>query len=157
MDGVNRMYGPDYSGMQTDVMWEVFGFLVVGSIAVFLVNWFLRKTLGVKRKRFFSPSSNYVNSQHQKVDAYFRWGGAAIFLLVFFFTYGQGPFIPFAVLVVIGIFQEGYTAYMEKTHSDNRNDFKFTLMQLPIALTIIFICAYIFLPDFGDVFFYGVD
>lgn len=153
MDGVNQMYGPGYSGAQTGVMWEVLCFLVVGGLAVFLFNWFLRRVLRVKRKRFFSPASNYVNSQHQKVDAYFRWGGAAIFLIVFFLTYGQGPFIPFAVLIVIGILQEGYTAYMEKTYSDNPNDYKFTLLQFPIALIIIFISGYVFLPGFTEVLF----
>ena len=80
MDGVNRMYGPDYYGTQTGEMWGILGFIVVVGLILFLVNWVLRKILGVRRKKFFAPSSNYVNSQHQKGDAYFRWGGAAIFL-----------------------------------------------------------------------------
>ena len=29
MDGVNRMYGPDYSGTQTGEMWELLGYIVV--------------------------------------------------------------------------------------------------------------------------------
>ena len=157
MDGVNRMYGPDYSGAQTGEMWGILGFIVIVGLIVFLVNWVLRKTLGVRRKKFFAPSSNYVNSQHQKGDAYFRWGGAAIFLIVFFLFYEDGPFVPFMALVVMGLLQDTYTAYMEKKHSDNPNDYKFTLMQFPIALIIVFISGYIFLPNFIDVLFDGLE
>lgn len=141
------MNGMGYYGAN-DWMWEVAGFLIVSGVAIFIVNWLLRKILGVERKKFFSPSSNYVNDRHEKVDAYFRWGGAAISLLAVFTFYEYGPAVPLVAILAIGGIQELYTAYMEKKHSDNPNDYKFTLLQLPTALVILFTCTAVFAPDY---------
>lgn len=146
-----------YYGVQDDTLWRIAAFLAASGILIFLVNGLLRKILGVRRKRLFSNSSNYVNGRHQKVDAYFRWGGAAVLIVVYLTFYEHGPGLPLAALLIVGAFQELYTAYMEKKHSKNPNDYKFTLLQLPSSLAIIFICAYMAFPEFSEVFFYSYD
>ncbi|MBT2583296.1 DUF4181 domain-containing protein [Planococcus sp. ISL-109] len=151
---MNRMDGMvGYYLAPTNWMWELAGFLVVTGVAIFVVNWMLRKILRVERKKFFSDSSNYVNDRHQKVDGYFRWGGAAISLVALFTFFEQGPWVPLAVMMVIGGIQELFTAHMEKKHSDNPNDYKFTLIQMPTGLVIVFTCAVAFFPEFIEIFF----
>lgn len=132
-------------------MWELGGFLLVAGVAIFIVNWLLRKILRVERKKFFSDSSNYVNDFHRKVDAYFRWGGAAVYLVALFAFLEQGPWVPLALMIIIGGIQELFTAYMEKKHSGNPNDYKFTLLQLPASLVIVFTCAAAFFPELVDI------
>ncbi|RAZ67036.1 DUF4181 domain-containing protein [Planococcus maitriensis] len=144
-------------GMQDDTLWRIAAFVAASGILIFLVNGLLRRILGVRRKKWFTHSSNYVNGRHQQVDAYFRWGGAAVLIAAYLASYEDGPVLPLAALLIVGAFQELYTAYMEKKHSKNPNDYKFTLLQLPSSLAIIFICAYMAFPEFSEVFFYSYD
>ncbi|WP_377279334.1 DUF4181 domain-containing protein [Planococcus dechangensis] len=154
MDGMNRMDGmtgmTGYYSAPTNWVWALIGFLVVTGISIALVNWLLRKILKVERKKLFAPSSNYVNGRHEKVDGYFRWGGAGIALFAYFASIEHGPTIPLVVIMAIGAIQELYTAYMEKRHSDNPNDYKYTLLQLLTGGVIVITCLFAFFPDFVE-------
>ena len=151
---MNRMDGmTGYYSAPTNWVWALIGFLVVTGVAIFIVNWLLRKILRVERKKFFAPSSNYVNERHEKVDGYFRWGGVVLTLIAYFASIEHGPTIPLVVILGIGGIQELYTAYMEKRHSGNPNDYKYTLLQLLTGGVIVVTCGIAFFPDFVELFF----
>lgn len=135
------------------VWWQIAGFLAATAILITAVNWLLRKILGVERKKFFSAESNYVNAMHHKVNDYFRWGNVVLYLfLLIVYGFERGSLYFFVATLVLGELLELFNAYMERKHSENPNDYKFTLLQLPAGLMIVGICAAFFLPDVVEVF-----
>ncbi len=128
--------------------WQFGTFLVAFIAVTSAVNWLLRKILNVERKEVFSYSSNFFTDTHQKVHDYFRWGGAIGYtasLAVFGFEKGSLYFL--AVSIVLGGFQEVFNAYMEKKHSDNPNDYIYTLLKSAVFAVVLVTCAAAFLPD----------
>ena len=155
---MDKMGGISYYETDYNWIWEIAGFIGAAVLAIAGFGWLLRKILGVERKKWFSPSSNFVNSFHEKVNNCFRWGNLALYLTTLaVFGFQEGALYFMVLTILIGGIQELFNAYMEKKHSDNPNDYKFTLMQFPIALIIVFISGYIFLPNFMDVLFDGLD
>lgn len=141
-------YETDYSWM-----WEIAGFLAATGVAVTLVSWMLRKTLGVERKKWFSPSSNFVNDFHQKVNDYFRWGSVGVYVLMLAaFGFQKGALYFIVATILIGGIQELFNAVMEKKHADNPNDYKFTLLHYPISIVIAITCAVAIFPETVEIF-----
>ncbi|WP_211655599.1 DUF4181 domain-containing protein [Planococcus alpniumensis] len=143
-----RYYETDYSWM-----WEIAGFIGAVALAIGGFGWLLRKILGVERKKWFSPSSNFVNESHEKINNYFRWGNLAIYimtLIIFGFQKGALYFIVLSIL--IGGVQELFNAYMEKRYAENPNDYKYTLLHYPASMVIVTTCALAFLPEIVDAF-----
>ncbi|MGM0896634.1 MAG: DUF4181 domain-containing protein [Bacillota bacterium] len=149
MGGVGGTGGMGYYEVQYDWVWPLIAFIAVISLAIMGVNWILRKILGVERKKFFSRSSNFVNDRHEKVDAYFRWGGAAVSIGAFFIFQETRSFLPLAALLAVNGVQGAYTVYMEKTHADNPNDYKYSLLQFLTGAVIVGTCMIAFFPEFS--------
>ncbi|KYG60112.1 DUF4181 domain-containing protein [Planococcus maritimus] len=128
-------------------------FFVVSWLAIFCINWILRKILGVERKKWFSSDGYFVNEFHEKVERYFRYGSVAlyiVFLLVFGFEQGSIYFVLFTFLLSAP--QELFKAFLEKKHAKNPNDYKFTLLEYPVSIVIFLTCAMTFTPDIFNLF-----
>ncbi|MBU9671914.1 DUF4181 domain-containing protein [Planococcus sp. CP5-4] len=151
MNGVGETGGMGYYEAQYDWVWPLIGFIAVTVLAIMGVNWILRKILRVERKKFFSNSSNFVNKRHEKVDAYFRWGGAAVSIGALFAFQEHRSFLPVIALFVISGIQGAYTMYMERTYADNPNDYKYSFLQFVTGTVIVGTCMVAFFPDFAEV------
>lgn len=134
-------------------LWGLPAFFVVSGIAIFTVNWILRKILGVERKKWFSTSDYFVNDFHKKVERSFRYGSLALYILMLiFFGFETGSIYFLAATFLLGGIQELFKAYMEKTHAENPNDYKFTLLEYPVSMVIFFTSAATFIPEMTDFF-----
>lgn len=143
--------GMEYYEAQYDWVWPLIGFIAVTGLAIMGVNWLWRKILGVERKKFFSRETNFVNDRHEKVDAYFRWGGAAISIAALFtFPSHRFTFLPLAALLAVAGMQGAYSVYMEKRHAENPNDYKYSLLQFLTSSIIICTCTITFFPEFAE-------
>lgn len=149
MGGVGETGGVGYYETQYDWIWPLIGFIAVTALAIMGVNWILRKILRVERKKLFSGSSNFVNDRHEKVDAYFRWSGAAISIGALFIFRETQSFLPLIALLAISGLQGAYTVYMERTHADNPNDYKYSFLHFLTSTVIVVTCIFTFFPDFS--------
>ncbi|MEZ0481405.1 DUF4181 domain-containing protein [Planococcus sp. SSTMD024] len=150
MGGVGETDGMEYYEAQYDWVWPMIGFIAVTVLAIMGVNWILRKILRVERKKFFSSSSNFVNERHEKVDAYFRWSGAAISIGALFVFQETRSLLPIAALLAVNGVQGAYNVYMERTHADNPNDYKYSFLQFITSTVIVGTCIFAFFPDFAE-------
>lgn len=150
MGGVGETDGIGYYEAQYDWVWPLIGFIAVIALAIMGVNWILRKILRVERKKLFSSSSNFVNKRHEKIDAYFRWGGAAVSIGALFVFQETRSFLPLAAMLAISGVQGAYTVYMERNHADNPNDYKYSLLQFLTGTVIVGTCLFAFFPDFTE-------
>lgn len=142
-----------YSEAPLEWMRGLPAFFVVSGLAIFSINWVLRKILGVERKKWFSTSGYFVNEFHEKVERYFRYGSAALYivlLLVFGFEQGSIYFVLFTFLLSAP--QELFKAFLEKKHAENPNDYKFTLLEYPVSIVIFLTCAVTFTPEIFNLF-----
>ncbi|QMT17393.1 DUF4181 domain-containing protein [Planococcus maritimus] len=146
--GTVSYYETDYSWV-----WEIAGFIGAVVLAIAGFGWLLRRILGVERKKWFSPSSNFVNGFHEKVNNYFRWGNLALYVVTLaVFGFQKGALYFMVLTILIGGIQELFNAYMEKKHANNPNAYKYTLLHYPASMVILISCAGAFFPEMIDAF-----
>ncbi|WP_211655598.1 DUF4181 domain-containing protein [Planococcus alpniumensis] len=148
------MEGTGYSEtLSFDWLWGLPAFFVVSGLAIFSINWILRKILGVERKKWFSSSEYFVNEFHEKVERYFRYGNTALYILfLLFFGFEKGSIYFVALTFLLSVPQELFRAFMEKKYAENPNDYKFTLLEYPVSMIIFFTCAVAFTPEMFSLF-----
>ena len=123
-----------------------FLFISIYALVIFLFNAAMRKLLNVKRKKLFSY--HHLNENHKKID----WMIRITFLILivvggFYNTFTLGPeekvwyLESYSLLYAFVLVSETVRAVFEKRHSDNPNDYKFTLSQLTF-LTITLLLIY---------------
>jgi Domain of unknown function (DUF4181) len=114
--------------------------LALYSLFIYIFNRVIRKWLKVEKKKFFSY--NHVNHKHKKID----WMIRITFLLLLIISttinimrMQKGLeklwFLEtYVILFIFIIVTETARAWMERKYAENRNDYKFTIVQL------VFIC-----------------
>lgn len=121
-------------------------FLIIGGsfFAIYLFNIVMKRVLKVERGFF---SSYYVNEQHKKIERYVRISMVVLMVVGFIVNinrFGVDPiwFLEtwFLLFVLIAV-TEGLRAVMEWKHAENRNDYKFTVLQLLFIFMIIAILS----------------
>ncbi|UTE78651.1 DUF4181 domain-containing protein [Rossellomorea sp. KS-H15a] len=120
-----------------------FLFLSIYALSIFLFNAGMRKILNVKRKKRFSY--NHVNDHHKKLD----WMIRITFLILIViggiyhaFNMDQEGRVwylqPYIMVFGFCLVSETVRAIFEKKHSENPNDYKFTLSQLAyLSITLL--------------------
>lgn len=135
-----------------DVGWRAVLFLLGTASSIFLMNGFLRKILGVERRKFFSTV--HVNDLHKKWDRILNVGAGIVVFVMSFALIEYGPVISMYVLVLtaaIGILQVVIRAIFEKKHAENPHEYMYTLLE-SLTGTVIFITFGVSLfPDFVSV------
>jgi Domain of unknown function (DUF4181) len=126
-----------------DFLLKSFLFLSIYALLIFLFNAGMRKILNVKRKKMFSY--NHMNERHKKIDWTIRF--TFLFLIVIvgvYNTYTLGPegevwyLKPYILIFGFVLVSEAVRAIFEKRHSENPNDYKFTLSQLAfLSITLL--------------------
>ncbi|MCA1060498.1 DUF4181 domain-containing protein [Rossellomorea aquimaris] len=119
-----------------DSIWlNFFLFLSIYALIIFLFNAGMRRLLNVKRKQIFSY--HHLNETHKKVDWTIRMAFVVLIIAGVFFhisnpdSIGKVWYLETHILVFgFILLSESVRAVFEKKHSDNPNDYKFTLAQL---------------------------
>lgn len=132
------------SWMPADFSWKLILFLVGSAIIFFLVNLFLRKLLGMKKRTLLNP--HYVNERHEKVEFRLSIIGA---VLVGAVTIGSDfrSLNPVYASLVLGILITLYRAYMEKKYAENPNEYRFTLLEFSIGILLVLSLGSFLFPD----------
>ncbi|AJD89669.1 hypothetical protein JMA_03520 [Jeotgalibacillus malaysiensis] len=107
----------------------------------------MRRLIGADKIKMFSWE-NYVNQQHKKLDWIIRI--SAIIAMIVLWAIQMSVFedggglkwylgAPMALFLMI-LFTETLRIYMEWKHSENRQNYKATLLDLVFLLFLTFIC-----------------
>lgn len=131
---------PDYLGLKL--------ILFIGGmfLILFLVNLFLRKILGVKKRHFLK--ANYVNDRHKKVEFWLNMAGVAGVAAAAFYGYGRNGLYPVYASIFVAFIAIAYRLYMEKKYAEDPKEYLYTLFEFPIvALLIVSLASFLF-PDF---------
>lgn len=146
MDNYPSGLPPGYTSQFTsDFWWRMAIFLIGSAVVIFIVNTILRKTMGVKRKPFFSYG--HVNEKHQKIDWSIRILMVLAILVSAIFALGSLQIYMLFIFIIFGGAQEIVRAVMEKKYARNPKDYLFTLIRFPLAIMVIFGLAYWTFPD----------
>jgi hypothetical protein len=119
--------------------------LTIYSLLIYIFNKVMRKWLKVEKKKFFSY--NQVNHKHIKID----WIIRITFLLLLIISTTMNImrmqkglekiwFLEtYVILFIFIIVTETARALMERKYAENRNDFKFTIIQLVFISILLFL------------------
>ncbi|MFJ7183394.1 DUF4181 domain-containing protein [Lysinibacillus xylanilyticus] len=131
MNNINIQFGP------------LMLFLIVVVLVINIFGFFIRKLLGVKRKKWFSY--NHINERHKKLD----WSVRIIFIGLFFIssyyrivndTFGiPWYFETWFILIVFLITSEMLRAFMEWKYAVNKRDFVATIAEMVFMFSIVFL------------------
>ncbi|MGF2616445.1 DUF4181 domain-containing protein [Rossellomorea vietnamensis] len=116
-------------------------FLSLYGLVIFLFNTVMRKKLKVKKKKMFSY--NHINTKHKKIDWMIRFSFILLLIISCIFNMSQEGVEPLwftethTLLIGFILVSEAARALMEKRYAENKNDYKFTLIQTGfIAVTL---------------------
>ncbi|MCR8847934.1 DUF4181 domain-containing protein [Rossellomorea sp. SC111] len=120
-----------------------FLFLSIYALLIFLFNAGMRKILKVKRKKRFSY--NHVNDHHKKLDWMIRITFLILIVVAGIYNAsnldqdGRVWYLePYMMVFGLVLVSETVRAFFEKRHSENPNDYKFTLSQLAfLSITLL--------------------
>jgi Domain of unknown function (DUF4181) len=119
--------------------------LTIYSLLIYIFNKVMRKWLKVEKKKFFSYS--HLNHKHKKID----WIIRITFLLLLIISttinimrMQKGLekiwyFETYVILFIFIIVTEMARGLMERRYSENRNDYKFTIIQLVYISILLFL------------------
>lgn len=119
--------------------------LAIYSLLIYIFNKVMRKWLKVEKKKFFSY--NHVTHKHKKID----WVIRITFLLLLIISttinimrMQKGLekiwFLEiYVILFTFIIVTETARALMERKYIENRNDYKFTIVQLVFISILLFL------------------
>lgn len=133
-------------GIEASFWLDLFLFLLMIGLLIFLFNAILRKILKVKKKKRFSY--NYLNERHEKIDRAIRITFIVAMIIGGIINIARSPSSPILFLqphfiLFVSVFSsEIVRAVMEWKHAENKNDAIFTVLQL-IFLTILVFSIYI--------------
>ncbi|TYS18579.1 DUF4181 domain-containing protein [Rossellomorea vietnamensis] len=133
---------------------KVIIFLVLYALVIILFNTVMRKKLKVKRKKIFSY--NHLNEKHKKIDWMIRFSFILVLIISYLYNMSQEIYDPVwfmethTLLLGFILVSEVARAIMEKRYAENKNDYKFTLIQTGfIAVTLLSFFATDFLGVFN--------
>ncbi len=131
------------------IVWQVVLFLLGAVSSIYLMNLFLRKILGVEKKKAFSTKP--INDVHKKWERIVNVGSGIVIFCMSMAVIEYGPtasLYVFGLTVGIGIAQVLLRAGFEKKHAENPNDYLYTVLE-PLTTFIILITFGVSLfPDF---------
>ncbi|RZT23632.1 DUF4181 domain-containing protein [Fictibacillus sp. BK138] len=119
--------------------------LAIYSLFIYIFNKVMRKWLKVEKKKVFSYT--HVNHKHKKID----WMIRITFLLLIIISttinimrMQKGLeklwFLEtYVILFIFIIVTETARALMERKYAENRNDYKFTIVQLVFISVLLFL------------------
>jgi Domain of unknown function (DUF4181) len=119
--------------------------LATYSLLIYIFNMVMRKWLKVEKKKFLSY--NHVNHKHKKID----WIIRITFLLLLIISTAINImrmqkglekiwyFETYVILFIFIIVTETARALMERKYAENRNDYKFTIIQLVYISILLFL------------------
>ncbi|MFD1031636.1 DUF4181 domain-containing protein [Metaplanococcus flavidus] len=139
-----------YFSFASPLMPESFGWrftlFIAGSISIiYLVDLFLRKLLGVEKRKLFK--SRYVNDRHKKVDFYLRIAGAVFLVAALAYGYENGPLYPIVATIGAALMSALYQAYMEKRYAENPGDHLYTILEFPLTIIPVLILGGTLFPE----------
>lgn len=128
------------------IAYQIFLFALGSGSSIYLMNLFLRKVLNVEKKK-----AKPINDLHKKWEKRLSIGSA---ILIFCMSmavikYGaMASLIVFGLSVVLGTAQVLLRAGFEKKHSENPNDYLFTILESLTNVMILLIFGFSLFPDF---------
>lgn len=136
------------------IVWQIVLFLLGVVSSIYLMNLFLRKILGVKKKKAFSTKP--INEVHKKWERIMNVGLGIIIFCMSIAVIEYGPTVSlyvFGLTVGIGIAQVLLRAGFEKKHAENPNDYLYTVLEPLTTFVILITFGVSLFPDFMSVIF----
>ncbi|ANU21932.1 DUF4181 domain-containing protein [Planococcus donghaensis] len=128
------------------IAYQIFLFALGSGSSIYLMNLFLRKILGVEKKK-----AKPINDLHKKWENRLSIGSAILIFCMSMAVIKYGPtasLIIFGLTVVMGVAQVMLRAGFEKKHAENPNDYLFTILEALTNVTILMIFGFSLFPDF---------
>ncbi|EGA91327.1 hypothetical protein GPDM_00620 [Planococcus donghaensis MPA1U2] len=128
------------------IAYQIFLFALGCGSSIYLMNLFLRKILGVEKKK-----AKPINDLHKKWGNRLSIGSAILIFCMSMAVIKYGPtasLIVFGLTVVMGVAQVLLRAGFEKKHAENSNDYLFTILESVTTVMILLIFGFSLFPDF---------
>lgn len=131
------------------IVWQIILFVLGTVPSIYLMNLFLRKILGVEKKKAFSTKP--INDVHKKWERILNVGSGIVIFCMSMAVINYGPVVSmyvFGITVMIGMIQVLLRAGFEKKHAENPNDYLYTILESSTTVIILITFGLSLFPDF---------